>query len=102
MNLQESKTGFYYVGTKRANITKLVSIYKRGYASSNLNHAMSELTKDNHIQPDVICCESGFGFSAIKTWAEQLSKHESLSKIPLIIDADQLTAAENSFFIRNR
>ena len=44
MNLQESITGFYYVGTKRANITKLVNIYKRGYASGNLNQAMTELT----------------------------------------------------------
>ena len=40
MKLQESMTGFYYVGTKRANITKLVNIYKRGYASGSLDQAV--------------------------------------------------------------
>ncbi len=60
MKLQESMTGFYYVGTKRANITKLVNIYKRGYASGNLNQAMSELTNKDHILPEVICLRVRF------------------------------------------
>jgi len=102
MKLQESKTGFYYVGKKRANITKLVNIYKRGYASGSLDQAMAELLRENHIHPEVICCESDFGFPNIKSWAEKLSKNEQLSKIPLIIDADRLTATENFHFIRNR
>ena len=63
MKLQESMTGFYYVGTKRANITKLVNIYKRGYASGNLNQAMQGCSqKMNILLPEVICCESEFGF----------------------------------------
>jgi hypothetical protein len=41
MKLQESMTGFYYVGTKRAIITKLVNIYKRGYASGKMNESMT-------------------------------------------------------------
>ncbi len=102
MNLQESMTGFYYVGTKRANITKLVNIYKRGYASGNLNEAMSELTRKDHMLPEVIFCESGYGFADIKIWADLLSKQERLSQIPLIIDADRITAVENFHFIRNR
>ncbi len=59
MKLQESMTGFYYVGTKRANITKLVNIYKRGYASGNLNEAKIELTRKDRDLPEVIFCESG-------------------------------------------
>jgi lipopolysaccharide/colanic/teichoic acid biosynthesis glycosyltransferase len=102
MKLHESMTGFYYVGTKRANITKLVNIYKRGYASGNLNEAKIELTKNDHILPEVIFCESGYGFSDIKIWADFLSKQERLSQIPLIIDADRITAVENFHFIRNR
>jgi lipopolysaccharide/colanic/teichoic acid biosynthesis glycosyltransferase len=102
MKLQESKTGFYYIGNDRANITKFVNIYKRGYASGNLNQAMTELTRENHIQPEVICCESRFGFAAIKQWAVLLSKHESLSQIPFIIDADRLTTVENYHFISTR
>jgi lipopolysaccharide/colanic/teichoic acid biosynthesis glycosyltransferase len=102
MKLQESMTGFYYVGTKRANITKLVNIYKRGYASGNLNQAMTELMKKDHALPEVIVCESGYGFKAIKIWADFLSKHEKLSQIPLVIDSDRITAVENFHFIHNR
>jgi lipopolysaccharide/colanic/teichoic acid biosynthesis glycosyltransferase len=102
MKLQESMTGFYYVGTKRANISKLVSIYKRGYASSKLNEAMAELLRKDHITPEVICCESGYGFAVINQWADLLSHHERLSKIPLIIDADKITTLENYHFMQNR
>lgn len=102
MKLQESKTGFYYVGRKRANITKLVNIYKRGYASGNLSHALNELTKKDYINPEVIFCESEYGFADIGIWADLLSKHEHLSKIPLIINANRMTAAENFHFIHNR
>src|ERR1017187_5059683 len=101
MKLQESMTGFYYVGTKRANISKLVSIYKRGYASSKLNEAMAELMRKDHIIPEVICCESGYGFAAINQWADLLSRNERLSKIPLIIDADKMTTVENYHFMRS-
>jgi lipopolysaccharide/colanic/teichoic acid biosynthesis glycosyltransferase len=100
MKLQESITGFYYVGTKRANITKLVNIYKRGYASGNLNQAMAELIREDHILPEVIFCESGFGFGAIKEWADFLSGHARLSHIPFIIDADRMTEDDNFHFIR--
>jgi lipopolysaccharide/colanic/teichoic acid biosynthesis glycosyltransferase len=102
MKLQESMTGFYYVGTKRANISKLVSIYKRGYASSKLNEAMAELMRKDHIIPEVICCESGYGFAAINQWADLLSRNERLSKIPLIIDADKMTTVENYHFMKNK
>src|SRR5664279_2875865 len=102
MKPQESMTGFYYIGNDRANITKLVNIYKRGYASGNLHQAMTELTRENRTLPEVICCESGFGFKAIKEWAGLLSKHESLSRTPFIIDADKMTTVENYHFISNK
>jgi len=102
MKLHESITGFYYVGTKRANITKLVNIYKRGYAFGNLNEAMIELTMKDRALPEVIFCESGYGFADIKIWADFLSKQERLSEIPLIIDADRITAVQNFHFIHNK
>jgi lipopolysaccharide/colanic/teichoic acid biosynthesis glycosyltransferase len=100
MKLQEGMTGFYYIGTKRANITKLVNIYKRGYASGNLNEAMSELARKDHICPEVIFCESGFGFESVKRWADFLSGHERLSHIPFIIHAENPGNMENLQFIR--
>jgi len=102
MELQESMTGFYYVGTKRANITKLVKLYKRGYASCNLNQAMTELTGKDKFLPAVICCEGRLGIAAIQQWADFLSRQERLARIPFIIDEDRTMARENGDFIRNR
>jgi lipopolysaccharide/colanic/teichoic acid biosynthesis glycosyltransferase len=101
MKLQDSTTGFYYVGTKRANITKLVSIYKHGYASGKLKEAMSDLLDNEDILPEVICFESGYGFTAINLWAGMLAQNERLSKIPLIIDAGRMSTLENYQFIRS-
>jgi len=102
MKLQESITGFYYVGTKRASITKLVSMYKRGYASGNLDQAMAELTRKDHLQPELICCEGRLGIAAIRKWANFLSRHKKLAGIPFIIDEDRVEAMENIHFMRNQ
>ncbi len=102
MKLQESITGFYYVGSNKENITKLVNIYKRGYASGNLDLSLEELTRENNIRPEVICCESRFGFRAIKEWADKLSGNERLSLVPLIIDADRISSADHFHLIRNK
>lgn len=95
-------TGFYYVGTKRANITKLVSIFKRGYASGNLQEAMTTLKQSTHIHPEVICCDARFGFAAIKHWVGLLSTDQRLSHVPVIVDADRMTAIDNDHYILNR
>ena len=101
MKLRESMTGFYYIGDDRANITKLVSIYRHGYASCNLEEVMAALSQENPLQPEVICCESSFGLAAVRQWARMLSKKEGLSQIPFIIPADNLTSKENDLFVRH-
>ena len=95
-------TGFYYVGTKRAIITKLVNIFKRGYASGKLNESMTELLNKEHILPQVIICDASYGFAAIKRWSDLLIKNERLHGIPLIIDSENVNAIENFQFIRNK
>jgi lipopolysaccharide/colanic/teichoic acid biosynthesis glycosyltransferase len=102
MKLQESMTGFYYVGTKRANITKLVNVYKRGYASGKLNEAMTELLNKDHILPRVIICDASYGFAAIKEWSDLLMKNERLHDIPFVIDSENMNPNENLSFIRNK
>ncbi len=102
MKLQESMTGFYYVGTKRANITKLVNIYKRGYASGNLTEAMSELLQKDHIQPQVIVLDSSYGFEAIKGWTDLLTKNERLYSTPLVVDSENMDVDEHLQFVRNK
>ena len=37
--------GFYYIGRNPENIDKLVKIYKRGYASENIENAKTELKR---------------------------------------------------------
>lgn len=102
MKLQESMTGFYYIGANRANISKLVKIFKRGYASSDFLQAVSELTRENHILPEVICCESGIGFTAIKKMTAQISLKQDLLQVPFII-VDDLDNTENNYrFIRSK
>ena len=95
-------TGFYYVGTKRAIITKLVNIYKRGYASGKLDESMTELLNKEHILPQVIICDASYGFAAVKQWSDLLTKNERLHGIPLIIDSENMNAIENFQFIRNK
>lgn len=102
MKLQESITGFYYVGTKRAIITKLVNIYKRGYASGKLNESMTELLEKDHILPHIIICDASYGYTAIKHWSDLLMKNERLHGVPLMIDSENINAIENFKFIRNK
>jgi lipopolysaccharide/colanic/teichoic acid biosynthesis glycosyltransferase len=102
MKLQESMTGFYYVGTKRENIAKLVSIFKRGYASGNLNRAFTDLTTNDRILPEVIFCEARYGFAAILQWADLISKNEKFSQIPFIIDVASMSAVDQFRFVHNR
>ncbi|MFI5124506.1 MAG: sugar transferase [Chitinophagales bacterium] len=101
MEKLESMNGFYYIGTNHANIEKLVKIYKRGYAADNLQDTFRELTRESFLIPDVICCESRFGLSAIKDFARQLSNHARLSRVPFILDADGMSMEDRSYYIRN-
>ena len=95
MKLQESMTGSYYVGTKRAIITKLVNVYKRGFASGKLNESMTELLNKDHILPHVIICDASYGFVAIKQWSVLLKKNERLHNVPLVIDSENMNAIES-------
>lgn len=101
MKLLGSITGFYYIGSDRENISKFVHIYKRGYASGNLKQAMTELLLEERLIPEVICCESSFGFTAIRQLSKLLSGHKLLSKVPFIIDSKNMTAFDCHPFIEN-
>ncbi|HEY4156094.1 MAG TPA: sugar transferase [Puia sp.] len=99
---QESTTGFYYIGTQSAHMAKLVSIYKRGFASDNMQQAITELTREKHSPPEVICCEARFGLAAITRFAGFLAKHPTLSRIPFILDADRMTTGDHEEYIKNK
>jgi lipopolysaccharide/colanic/teichoic acid biosynthesis glycosyltransferase len=98
---EESMTGFYYIGSERHHIAKLVRMYKRGYASDSFQHAITELTREKHFQPEVICCESRFGLAAITQFSKFLSRHASLSRIPFIIDGEMMSAEDHQLCVRN-
>src|ERR1700745_1328837 len=89
-NPEHNKSGFYYVGKNNANIEKLVKIFKRGYASDNLDNAKSELRRsllqEQNTIPEIIFCESQFEFAEVKSFCNFLANTQALSSIPFVID----------------
>jgi lipopolysaccharide/colanic/teichoic acid biosynthesis glycosyltransferase len=97
-SLHHTKSGFYYIGNHSANIEKLVKLFKRGYASEMIENAKSELKRclvqeKNNI-PEIIFCESQFDLAAIRSFRTFLNSHSSLSSIPFVLDASNLTLNE--------
>jgi lipopolysaccharide/colanic/teichoic acid biosynthesis glycosyltransferase len=96
--VHHTKSGFYYIGKNSANIEKLVKIFKRGYASEMIENAKSELKRcllqeKNNI-PEIIFCETKFDLAAIRNFRNFLNSHSSLSSIPFVLDASNLTQNE--------
>jgi lipopolysaccharide/colanic/teichoic acid biosynthesis glycosyltransferase len=96
--MQHTKSGFYYIGKNSANIEKLVKIFKRGYASEQIENAKTELRRclvqeKNNI-PEIIFCESQFDLAAIRNFRAFLNSHASLSSIPFVLDASNLSLNE--------
>ena len=95
-------SGFYYIGKNPANIEKLVKIFKRGYASDNIDNARAELKRsieqEKNTLPEVIFCESGVDFSVVKNFVQFLNGHPLFSTIPFIIDSTNLGEEEIALF----
>jgi lipopolysaccharide/colanic/teichoic acid biosynthesis glycosyltransferase len=88
-------TGFYYVGTQAAQISRLVGLYRRGYAFDDIPQAAAELARGAYPRPEVICCEPGFGVEAITGFAAGLGRHPELSRVPFILDAEGMSSADH-------
>jgi lipopolysaccharide/colanic/teichoic acid biosynthesis glycosyltransferase len=90
--------GFYYVGKNTTHIEKLVSVYKRGYASEGLENVKAELLRslqqEKDMIPEVILCEAHFDFASIRNFSQFLRKHPVLSVIPFILDGSGLNEKE--------
>jgi hypothetical protein len=102
MKQEDSMTGFYYIGSQRDHVDKLIGILKCGYASDNMQQAITELTREKHFLPVVICCEPHFGLAAITRLAGFLANHPILSGVPFIIDADGMTSADYREYVKNK
>ncbi len=91
-------SGFYYIGRNSANIDRLVKLYKRGYASDNIENAKIELKRsiaqERNIIPEVIFCESSFDFAAVKSFVHFLNNSRALCTIPFILDSSSLCDME--------
>lgn len=100
------KSGFYYIGKNPANIEKLVKLFKRGYASDNIENAKSELKRclmqEKNTIPEIIFCESQFDFTAIKNFCHFLNNHKSLSSIPVVLDATNLCQMELNLYKKHK
>ena len=102
MKQEDGMTGFYYIGSQRAHVDKLVAVLKRGYASDNMQQAVTELTREKHFLPVVICCGSQFGLAAITRLAGFLANHPTLSGVPFIIEANGMTSADYREYVTNK
>ncbi|HVM89347.1 MAG TPA: sugar transferase [Puia sp.] len=98
--------GFYYIGRHSGNIEKLVKVFKRGYASEGLENAKSELNRsllqERNVIPEIIFCESKFGFNAINSFYQFLKGHQALSSIPLVLDATNLSEKDLQLYRKHR
>ena len=97
--------GFYYIGKNTAHIEKLVSVYRRGYASEGLENVKAELLRslqqEKDMFPEVILCEASFDFASIRSFSQFLRKHPLLSSIPFILDGSGLTEKELELYKKN-
>jgi lipopolysaccharide/colanic/teichoic acid biosynthesis glycosyltransferase len=98
-------SGFYYIGRNSANIERLVKLYKRGYASDNIENAKAELKRsiaqERNIIPEVIFCESSFDFAAVKNFVHFLDNSRALCTIPFILDSSGLGDMELEVYKRH-
>jgi lipopolysaccharide/colanic/teichoic acid biosynthesis glycosyltransferase len=101
-----NKSGFYYIGKNPANIEKLVKLFKRGYASDNIENAKSELKRclmqEKNTIPEIIFCESQFDFAAVRSFCLFLNNHKSLSSIPVVLDATNLCEIELNLYKKHK
>jgi len=90
--------GFYYIGKNPDNIEKLVKLFKRGYASDNIENAKAELKRstdqEKNTLPEVIFCESSFDFTAVKSFVQFLNSNPYFAGIPFIMDSVNLCEME--------
>src|SRR5436305_2978583 len=95
-------SGFYYIGKNPANIEKLVKIFKRGYASDNIDNSRAELKRsieqEKNTLPEVIFCESGVDFSVVKNFVQFLNSNPLFGTIPFIMDSSHLGEEEIALF----
>jgi lipopolysaccharide/colanic/teichoic acid biosynthesis glycosyltransferase len=101
-----NNNGFYYIGKHSGNIEKLVKVFKRGYASEGLENAKAELMRslkqEKNVFPEIIFCESNFGFAAIKNFYHFLSSHQVFSSIPFVLDATNLSEKELHLYRKHK
>ncbi len=99
-------SGFYYIGKNSENIEKLVKAFKRGYASEGLENAKTELKRslanERNVIPEIIFCESQFGFAAIKNFQQFLSENPELSSIPFVLDAGNLSQKDLHLYRKHK
>src|SRR6516225_10405422 len=86
-------SGFYFIGRNTENTEKLVKIFKKGYASEGFENAKAELTRcllAERNYPEIIFCESHFGFEEIEAFCNFLNSHPVLSSTPVVLDGTDL------------
>ena len=96
--IAKTTSGFYFIGRNPESTEKLVKIFKKGYASEGFENAKAELTRcllaEKNSIPEIIFCESHFGFKEIENFCQFLNNHPALAATPLVLDGTNLSPQE--------
>lgn len=105
MKPDQDQCRFFYVGSNVSNTSKFVRLLQYGFITDNIKDAKAELRKclqNGKSFPEIIFCESHFGFSTIKKFCLFLQKHKGFAQVPVVIDAAGLRAAEVDLYKYDR
>lgn len=92
----DKKSEFVFIGTGTENVNLLISVFEGGFVLENVRKAIAcfeRLTKDNST-PEVIIVDAKMGEATIKQIYNYISSFSRLAKVPFLLEATQLSAAE--------
>ena len=97
----DRKKEFFYIGKDSFIIDTLIQSFESGYATENVEKAISILTKvieKRNIYPDVILIDATVGVSALNAFHKFICGKPSLACIPLLVESSAAGARELNEF----
>lgn len=92
----EKKSEFVFIGTDTENVNLLISVFEGGYVLENARKAIAcfeRLIKENST-PEVIIIDARMGEATIKQIYHYVSSFPGFVKVPFLLEATELSAAE--------
>ncbi|MEJ7735797.1 MAG: sugar transferase [Chitinophagaceae bacterium] len=96
------KIEFLYIGKESRKVDFLIQTFDGGYTSETIHNAISILKRisDTHAIPDIFIIDAQVTETSLKEFHKYVSSRVSLSLVPMVIDASDLTEAELNRFTK--